>query len=128
MMVIRAFIHKMLVRIANREDPDQTASSEVADLAPELDLEQMTIMYMSIGAIYLTRILLIAKELLNKIKTVPQFTHIHQFSKVFECKNVNIFLSISFEICFHCSKEPLDETVLLSTNNMFCLRNKKIIF
>ena len=27
MLVIRAFIHKMLVRIANREDPDQTASS-----------------------------------------------------------------------------------------------------
>ena len=26
--VIRAGIHKMLVRIANREDPDQTASSE----------------------------------------------------------------------------------------------------
>ena len=28
MLVIRAGIHKMLVRIANREDPDQTASSE----------------------------------------------------------------------------------------------------
>ena len=28
MWVIRAAIHKMLVRIANREDPDQTASSE----------------------------------------------------------------------------------------------------
>ena len=27
-MVIRARIHKMLVRNANREDPDQTASSE----------------------------------------------------------------------------------------------------
>ena len=27
-LVIRAGIHKMLVRIANREDPDQTASSE----------------------------------------------------------------------------------------------------
>ena len=26
-MVIRAGIHKMIVRIANREDPDQTASS-----------------------------------------------------------------------------------------------------
>ena len=26
-LVIRAGIHKMLVRIANREDPDQTASS-----------------------------------------------------------------------------------------------------
>ena len=28
MLVIRAGIHKMPVRIANREDPDQTASSE----------------------------------------------------------------------------------------------------
>ena len=28
MLVIRAGIHKMHVRIANREDPDQTASSE----------------------------------------------------------------------------------------------------
>ena len=27
-LVIRAGIHKMIVRIANREDPDQTASSE----------------------------------------------------------------------------------------------------
>ena len=30
MLVIRAGTHKMLVRIANREDPDQTASSEAA--------------------------------------------------------------------------------------------------
>ena len=28
MLGFRAGIHKMLVRIANREDPDQTASSE----------------------------------------------------------------------------------------------------
>ena len=28
MLVIKSGIHKMLVRIANREDPDQTASSE----------------------------------------------------------------------------------------------------
>ena len=28
MLVIRDGIHKMLVRIANMEDPDQTASSE----------------------------------------------------------------------------------------------------
>ena len=28
MFVIRDGVHKMLVRIANREDPDQTASSE----------------------------------------------------------------------------------------------------
>ena len=28
MLVFRAGVHKMLVRISNREDPDQTASSE----------------------------------------------------------------------------------------------------
>ena len=32
MLVIRAVVHKMLVRITNREDPDQTASSEQSDL------------------------------------------------------------------------------------------------
>ena len=35
MLVIRAGIHKKHVRIANREDPDQTASSE-ADLCLDL--------------------------------------------------------------------------------------------
>ena len=33
---IRAGIHKMLVRIANREDPDQTASSEAVGSGPAL--------------------------------------------------------------------------------------------
>ena len=28
MLILKAGTHKMLVRIANREDPDQTASSE----------------------------------------------------------------------------------------------------
>ena len=28
MLFIKAWIHKMFVRIANREDPDQTASTE----------------------------------------------------------------------------------------------------
>ena len=32
MFVIRVGIHKMLARIANREDPDQTASSEKSAL------------------------------------------------------------------------------------------------
>ena len=31
-LLIRAGIHKMLVRIANREDPDQTAASEAVGL------------------------------------------------------------------------------------------------
>ena len=39
-----------------------------------------------------------------------------------------IFLSISLNMCFGCSKERLIETVLLSTHNMFWLRNKKTIF
>ena len=37
MMVIRGGIHKMLVRIANREDPDQTASSEAIGLVKDLN-------------------------------------------------------------------------------------------
>ena len=32
-LLIRAGIHKMLVRIANREDPDQTAYSKVSGLS-----------------------------------------------------------------------------------------------
>ena len=32
MLVIRADIHKMLDRIENREDPDQTASKKQSDL------------------------------------------------------------------------------------------------
>ena len=45
--------------------------------------------------------------------------------KLFERKIVNIFLSISFNLCFGCSKE----TALLSTHNiMFWMRNKKTIF
>ena len=39
-------------------------------------------------------------------------------NKNFQFKNVNIFLPISFNICFECSKEPLIETVLLSTHNI----------
>ena len=31
MWIIRAEIHKMLVRVANSEDPDQTAYSEAAN-------------------------------------------------------------------------------------------------
>ena len=40
-----------------------------------------------------------------------------------------IFLSISLNICFGCSKEPsLDETVLLSTHIMFWLQINKMNF
>ena len=44
-------------------------------------------------------------------------------NKIFERKIANIFLPISFNICFGCSKEPshwnrLIETVLLSTHNI----------
>ena len=37
---------------------------------------------------------------------------------MFECKIVNIFLPISFNICFGCSKERLIEMVPLSTQNI----------
>ena len=36
LLVIRAGIHKMLVRIANSADPDQTASSEAVRSGPAL--------------------------------------------------------------------------------------------
>ena len=37
----------------------------------------------------------------------------------FQHKSVNIFLPISLNICFGCSKEPSNETVLLSTHNIY---------
>ena len=48
--------------------------------------------------------------------------------KIFERKIAIIFLSISLNMCFGCSKNCLTETVLLSTHSMFWLKNKKIIF
>ena len=53
--------------------------------------------------------------------------------KVFMYKIVNILLSISFNVCFGCSKEPshyhLSEMVLLSTHNIcFGGEIRKIIF
>ena len=36
MLVIKGVIHKMLIRKANREDPDQTASSEVCTVCLSL--------------------------------------------------------------------------------------------
>ena len=42
---------------------------------------------------------------------------------------MNIFLSISFSICFGCSKEMLIETVLLSTHNICIVWEiRKLIF
>ena len=49
-------------------------------------------------------------------------------NKKFQHKIVNIFLPIIFNICFIAQKNRLIEKVLLSTHNMFWLRNKKIIF
>ena len=47
-------------------------------------------------------------------------------NKIFECKIVNIFLPISINICFRCSKEPshLDGSFEYP-QHMFWLRNKK---
>ena len=43
MLVIKARIHKMRVGIANREDPDQTASSEVSAVCLELFCSQTNV-------------------------------------------------------------------------------------
>ena len=39
-------------------------------------------------------------------------------NKIFEHKIVNIFLPISFNMCFECSKNRLVEMALLSTHNI----------
>ena len=53
----------------------------------------------------------------------------HRFrNTIFERKSVNIFLPISLNVCLGAQKNRLIETVLLSTHNMFWLRNKKINF
>ena len=55
--------------------------------------------------------------------------HIGLDKQNFQCKIVNIFLPISFNICFGCSKGRLTETVLLSTHNIcFGLEIRKLIF
>ena len=52
---------------------------------------------------------------------------IHRFRFKEKCKIVNIFLSISFNIFLCAQKNRLIETVLLSTHNMFWLRNIRIM-
>ena len=44
--------------------------------------------------------------LLNKLKVIFICPSIGLERKQYECKNENIFLPISFNICFGCSKEP----------------------
>ena len=39
-----------------------------------------------------------------------------QLSKIYECKIVIVFLSISKNMCIGCTKEPSHEMVLLSTH------------
>ena len=46
-------------------------------------------------------------------------------NNIFEHKIAIIFLSISWNMCFGAQMNSLDETVPLSTHNMFLLRNKK---
>ena len=46
-----------------------------------------------------------------------------------QCKIVNIFLPINFNICFECSKEPShSDGSFENPQHMFWLRNKKIKF
>ena len=49
--------------------------------------------------------------------------------KINQRKNVNIFLPISFNMCFGAQKNRIIEAVLLNTQqHMFLVRNKKIKF
>ena len=49
--------------------------------------------------------------------------------KKIECKNVDIFLTISRNVCFECSKEPSHRGGSFEyPQHMFWLRNKKINF
>ena len=46
-------------------------------------------------------------------------------NKTFECKLVNIFLPISFNICFGCSKEPFHlDGAFEYQQHIFWFRNK----
>ena len=50
-------------------------------------------------------------------------------NKKLGCKNVNIFLSISFNMCFGCSQEPSHgDGSFEYPQHMFWFRNKKINF
>ena len=46
------------------------------------------------------------------------FYHRSRLVHFFQRKILNVFLSISFNICFGCSKNRLFQTVLLSTHNI----------
>ena len=73
----------------------------------------------------------IAIWLKNVCKTSAQcvITIQVQIGKHFQRKIVNIFLSISFNICFGCSKEPSQwDSSFEYLQHMFWLRNKKINF
>ena len=59
---------------------------------------------------------------------IRTFTYV-LINKIFERKNVNIFLPISFNICFGCLKEPSYwDGSFVYPQHMFWLRNKKISF
>ena len=52
-----------------------------------------------------------------------------KINKIFESKFVNIFLTISLNICFVCSKEPSHRDGTFEyPQHMFWLKNKKIDF
>ena len=56
---------------------------------------------------------------LSSVKAqMKDYMIIGQSIKISERISVNIFLSISFHICFGCSKERIIEMVLLSTHNI----------
>ena len=59
----------------------------------------------------------------------PNQLHRSRYRKNFERKNVDIFLTISRNVCFGCSKEPSHRDGSFEyPQHMFPLRNKKINF
>ena len=65
------------------------------------------------------------EEIIEVEKGKKEVSLISYFTKKIECKIVNIFLPISFNICFGCSKEGCSFEY---PQHMFWLKNKKIIF
>ena len=89
LLVIRAGIHQMPVRIANREDPDQTASSEAV---------------WSVSALFFRPLW---KKLVFEPKCPLESFHAQHSSKIFMLF-INCILIISMYICFFKEENNLD--------------------
>ena len=72
---------------------------------------------------------LLLDDLNDYILFIAEYTGLDKHNSIFKCKIVNIFLPISFNIYFGCSKEPSHwDGYFEYPQHMFWLRNKKNIF